>query len=96
MFVYIKSEPGLWTVGHYSGGEKWMAESDHTSESEAADRAAYLNGGNVGPDPSDLQLIGEWLCGQVSLVDSYSGVSKNAFENIAREAVKRFRLAGIK
>jgi hypothetical protein len=45
MFVYLKSEPGLWTVGHYGGNSKWVAESDHDSEKEAAARVHYLNGG---------------------------------------------------
>lgn len=43
-YVYIKSEPGLWTVGHYDGGE-WEPQSDHSKESEAAARVAELNGG---------------------------------------------------
>lgn len=46
MFVYIRSEPGLWTVGHYHPGtHAWVAESDHDSAWAAAQRAAYLNGG---------------------------------------------------
>lgn len=44
-FVYINSEPGLWTVGHYDSGS-WNSVSDHASETEAADRVHYLNGGS--------------------------------------------------
>ena len=44
MYVYIKSEPGLWTVGFYSPDGKWNSESDHYSKEHAADRVAYLNG----------------------------------------------------
>jgi hypothetical protein len=62
-FVYIRSEPGLWTVGHYDGGQ-WEPESDHGSESEAAERTAWLNGApmQVVPNP-DVQLreFAEWL-----------------------------------
>ena len=45
MYVYIKSEPGLWTVGFYRPDGKWMPESDHESEEKAAERVHYLNGG---------------------------------------------------
>ena len=44
MFVYIRSEPGLWTVGHYDPSGKWVAESDHTTTDAAARRVAELNG----------------------------------------------------
>ena len=43
-YVYIKSEPQLWTVGFYSPDGKWHPESDHASTDAAADRVAYLNG----------------------------------------------------
>lgn len=44
-YVYIRSEPGLWTVGFYHpDGAWWEAESDHGSPEEAAARVAYLNG----------------------------------------------------
>lgn len=45
MYVYIRSEPGLWTVGFYKPNGVWEPESDHTSREEAAKRVAYLNGG---------------------------------------------------
>ncbi|MEI2416183.1 hypothetical protein V8Z80_08355 [Orrella sp. JC864] len=44
MYVYILSEPGLWTVGFYDPSGKWLPESDHTSSDEAAKRVAWLNG----------------------------------------------------
>lgn len=44
MYVYIKSEPGLWTVGFYDPAGKWQPESDHESADEAAKRVAWLNG----------------------------------------------------
>ncbi len=46
-YVYIQSEPGLWTVGFYDPTGKWHPESDHGSRADAADRVAYLNGGGV-------------------------------------------------
>lgn len=45
MYVYIKSEPSLWTVGFYDPEGKWQPESDHANKQDAADRVAYLNGG---------------------------------------------------
>jgi hypothetical protein len=44
MYVYINSEPGLWTVGFYSPDGEWHAESDHSSIELAAERVHYLNG----------------------------------------------------
>lgn len=43
-YVYIKSEPGIYTVGFYNNG-KWEPESDHASVAEAAFRVHWLNGG---------------------------------------------------
>lgn len=45
MYVYIKSEPQLWTVGFYhpKTGE-WNPESDHNTPEKAAERVAWLNG----------------------------------------------------
>ncbi len=44
MYVYIQSEPNLWTVGFYNPDGKWNPESDHGTREEAAARVAYLNG----------------------------------------------------
>ena len=44
-YVYIHSEPGLWTVGFYRPDGRWEAESDHDSTDSAAARVHYLNGG---------------------------------------------------
>jgi hypothetical protein len=44
MYVYIESEPGLYTVGFYSPDNKWHPESDHDKKEEAAKRVNYLNG----------------------------------------------------
>lgn len=43
-YVYIQSEPGLFTVGFYDPSGRWHAESDHGSRGDAAERVAYLNG----------------------------------------------------
>ncbi len=44
MYVYINSEPGLWTVGFYRPDGKWEPESDHDNKEAAAERVAWLNG----------------------------------------------------
>jgi len=48
MYVYIKSEPNLWTVGFYTPKGEWNPESDHSTKEEAANRVRYLNGGTLG------------------------------------------------
>ena len=44
-YVYIRSEPGLWTVGFYKPDGSFEPESDHESTDAAAARVHYLNGG---------------------------------------------------
>ena len=44
-WVYLKSEPGLWTVGFYAPDGKWNPERDYNIQEEAARRVAWLNGG---------------------------------------------------
>lgn len=44
-WLYIRTEPTLWTVGFYAPDGKWHPESDHGSPDEAATRVHYLNGG---------------------------------------------------
>lgn len=46
MYVYIKSEVNLWTVGFYKPDGTWEPDSDHFDKQSAADRVHYLNGGN--------------------------------------------------
>lgn len=43
-YVYIQSEPSLWTVGFYSPDDVWQPESDHADREAAAKRVAWLNG----------------------------------------------------
>lgn len=43
-WVYIQSEPGLYTVGFYAPNEEWYTDSDHGNREEAAKRVNYLNG----------------------------------------------------
>jgi hypothetical protein len=45
MYVYINSEPGLFTVGFYDPDGRFVTDSDHSDREEAAKRVHYLNGG---------------------------------------------------
>jgi len=56
-WVYIQSEPGLWTVGFYTPAGRWEAESDHASREDAIERVHYLNGGNVDTDNSPSFIV---------------------------------------
>lgn len=44
MYVYIRAEPNLWTVGFYDPKGEWQPESDYSDREEAAKRVAWLNG----------------------------------------------------
>lgn len=55
MYVYIRSEPGLWTVGHYDPAGKWVPESDWATAREAGARVHYLNGGSDDAGPATLR-----------------------------------------
>lgn len=52
-YVYIRSAPGLWTVGFYHPEGAWLPESDHDNTGAAAERVAYLNGGGIPPSMLD-------------------------------------------
>jgi hypothetical protein len=45
MYVYLKTEPTCFTVGHYAPNGEFIPESDHGTRREASDRVHYLNGG---------------------------------------------------
>lgn len=46
-YIYIQSEPGLWTVGFYLPDGQWHPESDHPTKEWAANRVHWLNGGDA-------------------------------------------------
>ena len=49
MYVDIKSESGLWTVGFYKPDGQWEPETDHPNTEAAARRVAFLNGNGDAP-----------------------------------------------
>ena len=44
MWVYIQSEPRLWTVGFYDPKGEWHPDSDWDRREDARERVAHLNG----------------------------------------------------
>lgn len=50
MWVYIKTEANLWTVGFYAPDGQWHTDSDHANSEEAAKRCAWLNGSLIRSD----------------------------------------------
>lgn len=44
MYVYLQSEPGLFTAGFFDPKGKWHPDSDFNSREKAAERVAWLNG----------------------------------------------------
>jgi hypothetical protein len=46
-YIYIQSEPSLWTVGFYDPHGKFVAQSDHDSEEGAEKQVRLLNGGST-------------------------------------------------
>ena len=51
MYVYIRSEKQLWTVGFYTPDGEWVPESDYDCMDDAAERVHFLNGGGLLPAP---------------------------------------------
>lgn len=47
MYVYIKTEQYLWTVGFYNPDNEFITDSDHNDREEAAKRVHWLNGGHT-------------------------------------------------
>ena len=56
-YIYLRSEPGLWTVGDYAPDGKWCPESDHDSREDAAARVAWLNGSGEPPAPAGAAML---------------------------------------
>jgi hypothetical protein len=50
-WVYLRSEPGLWTTGFYAPDGTWHTDTDHGSSEEAAERVRWLNGASLVSSP---------------------------------------------
>jgi hypothetical protein len=56
-YVYVRSEPNLYTVGYYSPDGRWHPDSDFSTQKEAGKRVIELNGGPVKVDPLIVQCL---------------------------------------
>lgn len=52
-WVYLETEHGVFTTGHYDGHGSFIGDKDFGSREMAALRCNYLNGGNL----NDKQLM---------------------------------------
>lgn len=43
MYIYQKTEPGIWSVGMFTSSGKWEPESDWNTAAEAMEHAHILN-----------------------------------------------------
>ena len=61
MYVYIESKHNeygaLWTVGFYSPDGLWHPDSDHKTQTLAAERVHWLNGGDEPPEPENPYIL---------------------------------------
>lgn len=57
-YYYRRTEPQLWTVGHDTAEGAWETDSDHDVREEAAQRVAFLNGGEAaGANPAQVWIV---------------------------------------
>lgn len=61
MYVYRKTDPGLWTVGFFRPDNTWEPEGDHDTPEKAAQRVHWLNGGSVPEEVNPFLLHGAEL-----------------------------------
>ena len=94
MYVYIKSEPKLWTVGFYDPQGKWQPESDWAKTDDAAARVAYLNGGNkTSPVNADLLAACEDGLHQFSKLLDWAELQIESTWDEEREAIHTLQTA---
>ena len=83
-YVYVKSEPNLYTVGFYKPSGEWVSESDYHMKTEAAERVAYLNGSQkVG-----LTMSGPIVCDSDRLIQENKEMRKALIKCLAYIQVK--------
>lgn len=90
MYVYLKSNYGVWSVGFYDPAGKWHLESEEYSAQQAAQRVAWLNGKKISVFETDRLSFKEFLtCLEIDLWDSNKkhtlGRLKNVIIALARD-----------
>lgn len=74
-WVYIKTEPGLWTVGFYAPDGEFHSDSDHNSKEEAGERVHYLNGAICTPQTDFTKIE------KASIMIASGYVANNGFDS---------------
>jgi hypothetical protein len=67
-WVYLRSEPNLWTVGFYAPDGKWNPESDYNIQEEAARRVVWLNGGAVAEGMAELVKAAKTIYFKIAMI----------------------------
>ncbi|NIS77771.1 MAG: hypothetical protein GTO00_09195 [Deltaproteobacteria bacterium] len=65
MYVYIRSEGQLYTVGHYAPDGIFIPESDWSMRENAARRVNWLNGGTGNQFPENIRAYAQEVSGSV-------------------------------
>jgi hypothetical protein len=96
MYVYIKSERNLWTVGHYSPNGEWIPQSDHNEETNAEKKVIQLNGGSIPLLDKEKHAIsvGLTLAGDYLKLDSKNDDEKFEVTKLIAEIVVKLALHG--
>jgi hypothetical protein len=58
-YVYVRSEPQLWTTGFYKPNGDWEPDDDFGSPSEAGNRVAFLNGAGSIEKSNEIKVLEE-------------------------------------
>lgn len=111
VWVYLNSEPHLWTVGFYDPKDQWHADSDHESREQAAIRVMQLNGGGKQEQEAAASQLREALeerdaallkCDEMAQQTIYHGNSVGwwyekaiAYKNALSECWRALKEAGI-
>jgi hypothetical protein len=88
-WVYMKTEPSLWTVGWFADN-KWHSESDHDSPEKAAARVHYLHGGSQAKLLAALRTADTRI---VQLCDMVCHLSGNPRKVRAEDFAEEIRVA---
>jgi len=100
-WVYIRSEPSLWTVGFYEPNGKWNPESDHSTPEKAAARVRHLSGARE--HEVELKLVldaakacADDLAAELRKRESGDYDTVNQFRDAVKKYEARFGAAGEK
>lgn len=94
MYVYVQSEPGLFT-GFSDERGKWYPDFDTNDREEAAERCAWLNGSGKTKVFKDLPDAYLFVCKKPGSMTTYASVDPNDSQHWPIDqwkSVERFNL----